>query len=87
YCLAINLHNNQESKNKIKESDYYNNTINILNKEQLGNIINKNNGYIVIDYMAIQGRLSQEMIDFIFKQELLFKDEHLFNNQIWVFKF
>jgi len=87
YCLAMSLHNDQKSKNKIKERDYYNNTPHIFKKEELEEIINKNSGYIMIDYMAIQGRLKQEIIDYIFKQELIFKDEYQLNNQVWVFKF
>lgn len=87
YCLAMNLAGGETEEADRKERDYYNNAINIFKEEELERIINNNKGYIVIDYMATKDRLNQEIINFIFEQELMFKDEYDFNNQIWVFKF
>jgi 4-amino-4-deoxy-L-arabinose transferase-like glycosyltransferase len=87
YCLFMDLGGLTTEEERKKEKEYYTNAINIFSKNDLENIIKQNNGYIIIDYMSINDKLDQEIIDFIFKQKLIFKDEYQFNNQIWVFKF
>ncbi|PKM91655.1 hypothetical protein CVU82_00380 [Candidatus Falkowbacteria bacterium HGW-Falkowbacteria-1] len=87
YCLAMNLAGGEIKEWQKTDRDYYTNATNIFDVETLEKITKENNGYIIIDYMAIDDRLSPEMIDFINKQKLIFKDDYKFNNQIWVFEF
>ena len=87
YWLVMSLHGRPLDKEKVPEREYYNNSLNIITKNQLEEIIYSNHGYIVVDDMALSGnRLDQEIIELIGEQEMIFSDNKP-KYGIWVFKF
>lgn len=84
HYLGIDNTPNQTIDNK----EYYVGAEIINNLEELKNLINNNSGYILFDYMSIDGRIDPKMIDYINDNlELFFYHEINNYSKIWIYKF
>ncbi len=71
-----------------QEFEYYVGARIIHNLEELIKLINNNSGYLIFDFMAIDGKIDGQIINYIKDNlELFYYDEVNSYSKIWVYKF
>jgi len=89
YWLKYDYLGIEDTPNTIKDDkEYYVNAKVIDDLKELIDVINRNHGYIIFDYMSSDNRIPKENLDFIKNNlKLEFSDEKNSYSKIWVYKF
>ncbi len=89
YWIKYNYLGMEDTVSKIKDNkEYYVGAEVINNLEELKDITNNKHGYIIFDYMAIDGKIDQEIINYIKDNlKLLLLSEINSYSKIWVYQF
>jgi hypothetical protein len=79
---------NANPSTKLRAREYYVGAQIISNLSELQSLIKNNHGYIIFDYMAIDGKIPQEITDYIQKNtKQVFHQKTTLFSQVWVYKF
>lgn len=89
YWLKYNYYGFRDTPETIiNDREYYVGAKVIDDLAELKNIIKDKHGYVIFDYMAIDGRLPKEMIEYIWQNfNLIFYDEMNSYSKVWVYRF
>ncbi|MEI6529373.1 MAG: glycosyltransferase family 39 protein [Candidatus Falkowbacteria bacterium] len=89
YWIRYDYLGMEDTNKTIKQNkEYYVNAEVINNLDELKNITNTKHGYIIFDYMAIDGKISPDIVSYIQNNlKLFFSNEKNSYSKIWVYQF
>src|SRR3989339_740293 len=77
-----------KTKNDYLDQEYYVGAKVINNLSELQTLTIANHGFIIFDYMSIQSRISEDILNYIQKNlTLIFQEETNSYSKIWIYKF
>ena len=84
YWIAYPL----SDKAKTPTSDVYVGAQTIQNLNQLKELTNRNHGFIILDFLSLDNRISPEILSYIYERlELMYEDTVNYWSRIWIYRF